>query len=115
VLENVCTLTAENCPCEPIRHELYTQALSASALQGACLRLRRDGDFIRPFGMGGQRKSLGDYLTDRKYPLPLRERLPLVAKGSEILWVPGEGISESARLSPGEEAMKLTIKYHRGE
>ena len=65
--------------------------------------------------MGGKRKSLGDYLTDRKYPLPLRERLPLITKGSEILWVPGEGISESARLSPGEEAMKLTIKYHRGE
>ncbi|MBR5379923.1 MAG: tRNA lysidine(34) synthetase TilS [Clostridia bacterium] len=115
VLEGVCTLTAESCPCEPIRHEFYTQALSLSALRGACLRLRRDGDFIRPFGMGGKRKSLGDYLTDRKYPLPLRERLPLIAKGSEILWVPGEGISESARLSPGEEAMKLTIKYHRGE
>ena len=111
-LEGVCTLTAEACQCEPVRDNGYAQALTASALQGACLRLRRDGDFIRPFGMGGKRKSLGDYLTDRKCALPLRDRMPLVAKDSEILWVPGYGISESVRLTPGEKAMKLTIKNH---
>ena len=107
---DICEISAEECAAEPIKINAYIQTLNADALSGACVRLKQDGDFIAPFGMNGKRKSLGDYLTDRKYPRPLRERLPLVAKGSEILWVPGIGISERARVVPDAPALRLTLK-----
>ncbi len=109
VLPGVCRVTASPAPAEPVRDNGCVQVLDAPAVSGSVLRLRRDGDFIRPFGMNGQSKSLGDYLTDRKVPLPLRERLPVLAKGSEILWVPGCGISESVRLTPSSAAVKIEL------
>lgn len=110
VLEGVCTAECAPCAAEPVRDNGRVQALDAGALRGAALRLRRNGDFIRPLGMDGRRKSLGDYLTDRKFPLPLRDRLPVIADGNEILWAPGVGISEKAKLSDGSEAVMIRIK-----
>ncbi|MBQ3669205.1 MAG: tRNA lysidine(34) synthetase TilS [Clostridia bacterium] len=113
VLEGVCTLECESCPPVPIKQNGFVQVLKRDALENACLRLRRDGDFIKPLGLNGKSKSLGDYLTDRKYSPILRNRLPVVAKSSEILWVPGVGISESAKLSGDESALRLTINIEK--
>ena len=60
--------------------------------------------------MGGRSKLLGDYLTDRHFPLPLRERLPVLARGDMILWVPGVGISEDAKLTDPDRALELTVE-----
>ena len=79
------------------------------SLAGAELRLRRDGDCIRPLGMRGT-KSLGDYMTDRKVPLPLRDLMPLLARENEVLWLPGVGISESARVEKGAPACEVKIE-----
>ena len=59
----------------------------------AVIRTRRDGDYIRKFG--GGTKSLGDYLTDKKVPLRIREQLMVCANESEILFVCGIDISSS--------------------
>jgi len=42
------------------------------------VRLRNSGDTIQKFGGGS--KSLGDFLTDKKVPLRLRDRLPVFIK-----------------------------------
>lgn len=110
VLSGVCRVSVSPAPNEPIRENGCVQVLDGSALTGAVLRLRRDGDYIRPFGMGGKKKLLSDYLIDRKVPLPLRERLPVLAAQNEILWVPGQGISERARLTPSSAAVRIELQ-----
>lgn len=62
-----------------------------------CYRSRRPGDTIRL--AGGQRK-LSDLLIDAKIPRELRDRLRLLAAGSEVLWV--EGIAADVRFARGQ-------------
>lgn len=59
--------------------------------QGAVLRRIKDGDKIKKFG--GGTKNLGDFLTDKKYPLRKRKDLVVCAVGSDVLFVLGVEIS----------------------
>lgn len=56
--------------------------------QKLTLRHRQDGDFLTiATGSGLHRKKLQDLLVDMKVPRPDRDRLWMVAVGSEILWI----------------------------
>jgi len=57
----------------------------------------RDGDRIRPLGLGGT-KTLQDLFTDRKIPRELRRSLPIVEAGGEVAWVAGLAVGE--RFAP---------------
>ncbi len=59
-------------------------------------RYKDDGDMFEKFG--GGTKSLNDYLTDKKVPRRLREYLPVLASGKEILVVAGFEISDKVKL-----------------
>ena len=59
----------------------------------AVVRGWRDGDRMRPLGLGGS-KSLQDLFTDRKVPRALRRTLPVVEAGGEIVWVAGVALDE---------------------
>lgn len=69
---------------------LTCQAIPRAWLAECTVRSRREGDHIRPFGMGGT-QSLQDYLTNRHVDAPFRERVPLLCRGSEVLLVGGVG------------------------
>jgi tRNA(Ile)-lysidine synthase len=62
---------------------------------GSILTVRgwRDGDRMRPVGLGGT-KTLQDLFTDRKVPRALRHTLPVVVSGEEIVWVAGVAVDE---------------------
>jgi tRNA(Ile)-lysidine synthase len=66
------------------------EAVLAAAQLGAELTVRawREGDRMRPAGLGGS-KSLQDLFTDRKVPRALRRTLPVVEARGEIVWVAG--------------------------
>jgi tRNA(Ile)-lysidine synthase len=79
------------------------------------VRAWRDGDRMRPAGLGGS-KSLQDLFTDRKVPRALRRTLPVVEAGGEIVWVAGVAVDErfaSAEDEPG--AVALTAQLLRGQ
>ena len=57
------------------------------------VRSWRDGDRMRPVGLGGT-KSLQDLFTDRKVPRALRRSLPVVEAGERIVWVAGVALDE---------------------
>jgi tRNA(Ile)-lysidine synthase len=77
-------------------------AVSAEALGGAAVvRAWRDGDRMRPLGVGGT-KTLQDLFTDRKVPRALRRTLPVVEAGGQIVWVAGVAVDE--RYAVGEPA-----------
>lgn len=76
------------------------EVVDYEALNGARIRLRKDGDRIHPLGASG-RKLLSDYLIDKKIDRPIRNVLPVIADGKNIFWVGGCGISENIRIKPG--------------
>ncbi len=57
------------------------------------VRAWRDGDRMRPLGLGGT-KSLQNLFTDRKVPRALRRSLPVVCAGDEVVWVAGVALDE---------------------
>ena len=80
---------------------------------GIVLRTRQRGDhlIIHP---SGKRKSLSDHLTDIKYPAEERDRLPLIACGAEILWIPGDRTGEGRRVTDQTEHI-LEIRIEGAE
>lgn len=62
------------------------------------VRTFRPGDRIRPLGMGGSKK-LKDIFIDRKVPLDVRRRIPLLFAGQALLWVAGMQRSDAALVS----------------
>jgi tRNA(Ile)-lysidine synthase len=73
--------------------------LDADKLHGELsLRTPQAGDTFAPFGMGGKRKLLSDFLTDQKQTLFEKEHQPLLMDGDEIAWVVGRRSSELYRV-----------------
>lgn len=109
-LPGLCEIEARPADPVPVRGDPLRQVLDADALAGATLRFRRAGDRFRPLGCGD--RLLSDYFTDKKADRPLRDYIPLIARGERVLWVCGLGISEDAKLAPGtKRATVLECRY----
>ena len=61
------------------------------------VRTRQDGDIFQKFGSG--EKKLKNYFIDKKIPSRLRDEIPLIAKGNEILVIPNYEISEKVKIT----------------
>lgn len=53
-------------------------------------RTRRPGDRIR---LAGGTRKLGDLMTDRRMPLAMRDRVPVIGSQTQVVWVPGLAVS----------------------
>jgi tRNA(Ile)-lysidine synthase len=80
------------------RAVLDPEALNARLV----VRAWREGDRIRPLGLGGT-KTLQDLFTDRKVPRSLRRTLPVVTSGGRIAWIAGVAVSEEFVARPGSD------------
>ena len=86
----------------------YTKTIDYDKIKGTLVvRNRRTGDFIT-VRADGAAKTLSDYFTDEKVPPKERDRIPLIADGSEIVWVVGMRIGYRYRIS-GDTTKALTI------
>jgi tRNA(Ile)-lysidine synthase len=75
------------------------------------LRTRRPGERFRPQGMAGAEPKLSDFMIAQKVPRGWRERLPLLVRGDEILWVCGWRVSEAARVrAPDMPVLRLRFE-----
>lgn len=72
---------------------------------GAQIRTRREGDYFKKFK--GGTKSLGDYLTDEKVPAFLRDNIPLIVCGSEVLAVVGMQISDKIAVDGNTQNVRF--------
>lgn len=75
--------------------EAAGRCVDLDKLQGAVLRFRRDGDMFTPFGGGS--KKLKQYFIDNKVPQRLRDRIPLICRGNEVLVIVGMQIADSVK------------------
>ncbi len=72
--------------------------IDTGKLQGALfLSGIEPGARFHPFGRPGSKK-VGDFLTDRKYPRPLRDELPVLYDGQGIVWLAGLEIDHRVRV-----------------
>ncbi|MCF0146092.1 MAG: tRNA lysidine(34) synthetase TilS, partial [Eubacterium sp.] len=77
----------------------YTKWLDCDKMKrNIVLRTRRAGDYLVINGQGG-RKKLKAFLIDEKVPAEMRDRIVVLASGSEVYWVVGYRISESVKVS----------------
>jgi tRNA(Ile)-lysidine synthase len=69
-------------------------------LQSAPLtvRTRKPGDRFFPQGAPGSKK-LKDFMIDQKIPRHLRDTLPLVVAGEEVIWPVGTRIADSYKIT----------------
>jgi tRNA(Ile)-lysidine synthase len=71
----------------------------------------RAGDRFRPLGMTGNKK-VKDLFIDKKAPSAVRRALPFLLSGEEILWIPGYGRSEVAKVNPDtKEILKVELDF----
>ncbi len=70
-------------------------------------RPRRAGDKIR---IGGMSKSLKKLLCDKKIPLDIRSRLPVICDRSGIVAVPFIGVCDRVRSTSDQK--KLTLEFY---
>ncbi len=76
-------------------------SLDSATINGVLIaRNREAGDRIR---MGGMHKSLKKLMCDKKIPLPLRSRLPVICDENGILAVPMIGVRDGASCAPDAE------------
>jgi tRNA(Ile)-lysidine synthase len=80
--------------------------------EAATVRAWREGDRMRPAGLGGT-KTLQDLFTDRKVPRALRRTLPVVEAGGEIVWVAGVAVDERFAARQGGSEVALSAHLRR--
>lgn len=57
----------------------------------------RAGDRFKPFGMNGSKK-IKDLFIEKKMPLDLRKKTPIIVSGKEIIWVAGVRRGDAAKV-----------------
>ena len=77
-----------------------------------CVRTRRQGDYLTVNSEGG-RKKLNRIFIDEKIPAGLRDQIPVVAAGSEILWIPGGRMNEQYKVT-STTGRVLELHYQGG-
>ena len=109
------TLQEIGCTVRASFHEENDQDIDGKmqvALDGAKLafpltiRKRVAGDFFFPAGFG-KRKKLQDYFVDEKVPRDMRDSVPIVVSGNDIVWVAGYRADE--RFCVKEESGKVLV------
>lgn len=72
-----------------IPKEKYTKWFDYDRIKGMLkVRTRQSGDYIITDKSGG-RKSVKKYFTDEKVPADLRDQIPLICNGDEVIYIAG--------------------------
>jgi tRNA(Ile)-lysidine synthase len=95
--------------------DLMEAVFDTACLTGALsVRNFRRGDRFRPLGMEG-RKKIKDLFIEKRVPLSIRARWPLLAAGDEIVWIPGYGRSAAGRVSDATKTvLRITARSIQG-
>ena len=87
-------------------------SLTSDKISGELIaRKREGGDRIR---MGGMSKSVKKLMCDKKIPLPLRSRLPVICDDNGILAIPLVGVRDGAKFNEEKDSAfsRTDIKFY---
>ncbi len=83
---------------QKIPEKRYTKWFDYDKIKGdVSLRYREKGDYF--VLRGGGRKTIKTYMIDQKIPVSQRDRIPILAEGSHVLWILGYRISEAYKVT----------------
>ncbi len=98
---------------QEIPKKQYTKWFDYDKIKGALsVRTGQEGDFLTI--KGGGRKMLNRFMIDEKISREERERIPLLAEGSHVLWIVGHRISEYYKISEETQTI-LQVEWNGGE
>ena len=95
----------------------YTKWLDCGKIiQSLEIRHRSEGDFLCIRNADGEmkHKTLKQYMIDEKIPKQERDRIPILADGSHVLWVVGGRISEEFKVTENTNTI-LEVKLIRND
>ena len=79
--------------------DVYTKYFDYDRLKpSVTVRRREDGDIFKPLNSNGTKK-LKKYFIDKKVSKLERDKLYLLAKGNEIIWILGDRISDNFKVT----------------
>lgn len=111
--EFVCEML-DHVPADLNRHVNTVQYFDRDAFPGnAAARSRLPGDRFHALGAPGSRK-LKEYLIDRKTGRWSRDTIPVLACGSDVLWVVGHDIADGVKITDATKRL-LKITFINGE
>lgn len=94
--------------CQNIYKKATTARISFDTMNGSLfIRPRRPGDTIFT---GGMHKKVKKLLCEKKIPLALRDRLPLLCDEDGIVWIPLVALRDGA--DQGESVNRFTLFYN---
>ena len=73
------------------------------------VRNRRSGDRFHPLGMSGEKK-LKNFFIDAKVPKNLRDQIPILVSGDEIIWIVGYRMSDRFKIT-NSTRQKLAVSF----
>ncbi len=95
---------------EILKNEYTKQFDYAKITNELCVRFWQQGDYLYLKEDGGKKK-LSRYFIDAKIPPEERERIPLLADGSHILWIAGHRMSAYYKVTDKtKEILTVTIR-----
>lgn len=74
------------------------------------IRMRKEGDYFYPLGMGMKKKKLKRFLVDLKVPLHEKGRIRILESDKRILWIAGKRIDERFKVQPSTRTI-LTVVF----
>ena len=97
------------------KQKKYTKWLDYDRIKNdLSVRTRQPGDFLT-VGKDAGRKKLKKYLIDSKIPRMDREKLVLLASGSEVWWIVGYRISGSCRVTENtRRVLEISAEESKG-
>lgn len=103
--------TIENLNIREYKRESKIQYFDYETLKmGISLRKRKEGDVFKPVNGKGTKK-LKDYFIDEKIPREERQKMLLIAKGNEIVWIVGNKTSDKFKVNENTKyILKLELK-----
>ena len=86
---------------EPIPEKAYTKWINCDMMNdNIAIRSRKSGDYL-VLDKDGGRQSLKAWMINHKIPVEMRDQIPVLSCGHEVLWIIGGRISASARIDSG--------------
>jgi len=92
--------------------ETYQKTFDYDAVKGELhLRNRRQGDRFQPLGMSGTKK-LKEYFIDEQIPRRLRDKIPILTDGNNIMWVVGYNIDDRFKVTTQTKThLNVTVSF----
>lgn len=98
--------------CEKIPQKTCTKWLDYDKIdEDISIRGRLTGDYFQINASGGHKK-LKEYFIQEKIPQAQRQKIPLLACGSHVLWVVGKRISEACKVTPEtKRILEISVEW----